>query len=79
MAFFFGKKIRDMQSIITDGNLKKTNSCYPFGTPIIEPLPMATSEVDMKFLSAFAVRLDPFRLSELQLLNQVSRSYPPSF
>jgi hypothetical protein len=61
MAFFFGKKIRGMQSIIANGNLKKTNSYYPFGPPITEPLPMATSEVDMKFLSAFAVRLDPLQ------------------
>ena len=65
-----------MQSKLAKGSLRLTDKNYPFGgAPIKGPLPMASSEVDMKFLGTFAVWLDPFQnFSKLQFLIYVLRA-----
>ena len=72
---------RGMQSELANGNLNLTDKNYSFGgTPIKGPLPMASSEVDMKFLGTFAVRLDRLpEFSELRFLIYVLRAYSLSF
>ena len=47
--------------VLCDGNLTVAERVYLFGELIEGPLPMASSEVDMKFLGTFAVRLEPSR------------------
>jgi hypothetical protein len=47
--------------VLYDRNLTVAEWACLFGESIEDPLPMASSEVDMKFLGTFAVRLHLFQ------------------